>query len=94
MSKPTLTPIKPLVLMTRFTPEGHPVGTPDPQIPWHGHQECLRNSVNHDLKLLHSLKPVLEALDTAVGLDDSNVSPNATICKLAEALGLYREIRS
>lgn len=94
MSKPTLSPIKPLVLMTRFTPEGHPVGTPDPQLPWHGHQECLRTSIYHDLKLLHSLQPFLALMDEAVAADDSNVSPNATAYKLKTALAAYREARS
>lgn len=94
MSKPTLTPIKPLVLQTTLTPEGY-IHSDIPAIDiFETVGQVTRRAVQHDLKVLHSLAPVFALLDEAVALDDSNVSPNATICKLREALGVYREVRS
>lgn len=95
MSKPTLSPIKPLVLKTELSPLfALPFAAQDPEAPHWTPEGNLMNAMTHDIKLLHSLVPFLALMDEAVAADDSNVSPNATAYKLKEALAAYREARS
>lgn len=94
MPKPPLSPIKPLVLQTAVAPEGYITSEIPTRHLFETVGEVRARAITHDLQLLHSLLPVLALLDQAVALDDANVSPNATICKLREALGTYREVRS
>jgi hypothetical protein len=94
VNKPTITPIKPLVLQTAIAPGGYITSETPALHVFETVIDVRARAMHHDLRLLHSLVPFLALMDEVVAADDSNVSPNATAYKLKEALAAYREARS